>query len=71
MSNSDKMSYLQNVSIYIGDDPDNYENNQLCDGSPFLKIDDENNYSVDLDTNNSGNEKPWNYAVEAWCNLEG
>ena len=65
------MSYLQNISIYIGDDPDNHENNQLCDGSPFLKIDDENNYSVDLDTNNSGNENPWNYAVEAWCNLEG
>ena len=71
MSDTDKKSFLQNVEIYIGDDPDNYLNNQLCSGGPYLDIDDPKNYCYDPHPDNTGNLKPWVYGIEVWCNLEG
>ena len=59
------------MNIYIGDDSENYQNNQLCPGGPFLDVNDPKNYSVDGHEGNTENKKPWNYGVESWCNLEG
>ena len=71
MSDSDKLSYLQNVEIYIGDDSEIASNNQICPGGPFLNLDDASNYSEDTEGWNINNLKPWNYGIETWCNLEG
>ena len=36
LDDEDKLSFLQNVSIYIGDDAEIASNNKLCPGGPFL-----------------------------------
>ena len=61
LSDEDKRSYLQNVNLYIGDDSEIATNNQLCQGGPFLDINDPKNYFDDTTSNNSGNLKPWKY----------
>ena len=71
LSTIDKKSYFQNVSLFVGNDAENSTKNNLCQGSPFLDIDDANNYFDDLDTRNLSNQRPWKYGDEAWCNLEG
>ena len=71
LSDTDKLSYLQNLEIYIGDDSENATNNNRCQGGPFLDIDDTSNYSEDQNSTNTSNLRPWNYGVESWCNLEG
>ena len=58
---TDKTSYLQNVYFYIGDDPNIATENQLCEGSPFLNINDPNNYFDDPISSNGSNLKPWKY----------
>ena len=58
------------MSIWIGEDALDFSKNTLCEGSPFLKIDDENNY-LDDSANGDNNKdlRPWVYGVEAFCNL--
>ena len=46
MSAADQLDYLQNIQIYIGND-ENYENNSLCQGGPFLDIADSSNWFND------------------------
>ena len=71
---------LQNVEIYVGDDPV-YSNNQKCEGGPFLNIDASNQTTfVVSDASNDTLTGPWattgsitwhNYGKEVWCNLKG
>ena len=68
---ADKKNYFQNSSLYVGNDAENATKNKLCQGSPFLDIDDASNYFDDPHTNNYSNLKPWKYGEEVWCNLEG
>ena len=71
LSDIDKKSYFQNVTLYVGNDADNATNNTPCQGSPFLDITDISNYFDDPCTYNNSNLKPWKYGFEVWCNLEG
>ena len=71
MSAADKKSYFQSASLWVGNDAEVASNNTLCQGSPFLDIDDASNYLEDPHTSNSSNLRPWKYGAEAWCNLEG
>ena len=71
LSATNKKSYFQNVSFYIGNDANTATNNQLCQGSPFLDITDPDNYLDDPNTSNGSNLKPWKYGEEVFCNKEG
>ena len=71
LSDTNKKSLFQNASLYVGNDAKNTTKNTLCQGSPFLKIDDASNYLDDPHTSNELNEKVWKYGDEVWCNLEG
>ena len=42
--NIEQKNYLQNVEIYIGDDPLDFTNNSKCPGGPFLDVEDEENW---------------------------
>ena len=57
------------MSLWVGNDADDATKNTPCQGSPFLKIDDDDNYLVDPGFNN--NLKVWKYGGEIWCNKEG
>ncbi len=64
--------HLQEVSIYIGDSED-YTKNTLCDGSPFLKLYDDESYvgrggTFKYDPNIYNENRG---GFEAWCNLHG
>ena len=59
--------YLQNLMIYIGNDPEATKN-QLCPASPFMTTDADSDGWY-YDDNVSG--IVWTYGVEAWCNMEG
>ena len=60
------------MSLWVGNDADDATKNTLCQGSPFLDINDSRNYLDDPNTDNTGPvQKPWKYGDEAWCNLEG
>ena len=41
----------------------------MCEGGPFLRVDDPNNWS-DYYFDDDWREV-WNFGVEAWCNLKG
>ena len=44
VSSAEKYEYLQNIQIYIGNDPDDYLQNTICSGGPFLDINDSANW---------------------------
>ena len=65
------LNYFQNASLWVGHDAENTTNNTLCQGSPFLKIDDASNYFNDPNIHNGSNKQVWKYGDEKWCNLAG
>ena len=64
--------YLQNLMIYIGNDPEATKN-QRCQGSPFMTTDEGSSgwYYDERAANGRTPGYVWTYGVEAWCNLEG
>ena len=44
LSPTDQLSYLQNIQVYVGEDPDNHLNNNLCPGGPYLDLNDPANW---------------------------
>ena len=71
LSNADKKNYLQNVEIYIGDDPLDHTNNSKCPGGPFLDVEDEDNWYYIYDRFDFTDRISWKYGKETWCNTEG
>ena len=65
------MNYFQSASLWVGNDAGVATNNEPCQASPFLDIDDPDNYFADPHSVNSGNLSPWKYGHEQWCNKEG
>ena len=63
--------YLQNLQVYVGDDPDNYLNNNLCPGGPYLDINDTSNWLYEPSTFNWTFNSVWKWGAEIWCNREG
>ena len=68
MSTADKKSYFQNASLYVGNDADVASNNTPCQESPFLDINNSNNYFIDDAAENNNDVKPWKFGEEIWCN---
>ena len=66
-----RKDWLQNVEVYIGEDPDAYSNNHKCPGGSFLNKNDSSNFYTDGNTNNFDNDLAWVYGFEVWCNIEG
>ena len=59
--------------LYIGNDQD-YNNNQLCSGSPFMTVDPVGSNGWYWDERTESGRSPgyvWTFGVEAWCNQEG
>ena len=55
---------LVQISVYIGNSED-YTENTLCEGSPFLSADFDDYYDLYYSQNASS------IGLEAWCNLPG
>ena len=67
----DQKSFLQNIEIYIGDDPLDHTNNSKCPGGPFLDVEDEDNWYYPYDRGIITDTIAWKYGKETWCNTEG
>ena len=48
------LSYLQKLQVYVGDDPNDYLQNNLCPGGPYLDREDQSNWVNDPNTNFPG-----------------
>ena len=64
-----KSNLLQKLQVYVGDDPNDYLQNNLCPGGPYLDREDQSNWVND--PNNNFNDEVWKYGAEIWCNKEG
>ena len=63
--------YVQNVSIYTGNDSD-YTANKLCPGGPFMIVGDyASSYKEIFLSDGSSRGNMWNYGAEVWCNQPG